>query len=94
MTQGGPVDGSTPKVNGRMVRSNSYKYCIYDQGKQPEELFDMKNDRLETKNLATDPSYKDVLKTHRNYLEQHAKMYNDKLAKGMLDQPSLDMINT
>ncbi|MCK4998771.1 MAG: sulfatase-like hydrolase/transferase [Anaerohalosphaera sp.] len=92
MTQGGPVDGQTPKVNGRMVRSNSYKYCIYDHGKQPEELFDMVNDRLETKNLATDPAFKNILQSHRGYLKQHANRYKDKLAIKMLDQPSLDMI--
>ena len=84
MTQGGPVNGKIPNINGRMVRSKSYKYCLFDQGKQHEELYDMKNDRLETKNIATDKKYKDVLQTHRDYLKQHAKKYNDELAMEML----------
>ena len=88
MTQGGPVQGKTPQVNGRMVRSNSYKYCLYDQGKQPEELFDMENDRLEMTNLASEPTYKKVLEKHRGHLKQHANQYNDKLAKEMLNNIS------
>lgn len=88
MTQGGPVQSKTPQVNGRMVRSNSFKYCLYDQGKQPEELFDMENDRLEMTNLASDSAYKDVLEKHRGRLKHHAKQYNDKLAKEMLNNIS------
>ncbi len=86
MTQGGPVDGITPKVKGRMVRSNSHKYCLYDQGKQREELFDMKKDRLETENLAVKPQYKDILKQHRDFLEAFAKKNKDKTALAMLNQ--------
>lgn len=89
MTQGDPVDGKTPKVNGRMVRSDSYKYCLYDQGEQPEELFDMKNDRLETENLAENLDSKNILNQHRAYLKQHAKLYKDKQAMDMLANRNL-----
>ena len=89
MTQGDPVDGKTPKVNGRMVRSDSYKYCLYDQGERPEELFDMKNDLLETENLATKPDYGNIMSRHRAYLKQHANRYNDKLAMSMLTNRNL-----
>jgi arylsulfatase A-like enzyme len=86
MTQGGPVDGKTPKVKGRMVRSKSYKYCLYDQGKQREELFDMKNDRLETENLAAKPDCKDILKQHRTFLTAFAVKHKDETALVMLKQ--------
>jgi choline-sulfatase len=86
MTQGGPVDGKTPQVKGRMVRSKSYKYCLYDHGKQRQELFDMKKDRLETENLAAKPEYKDIVKQHRDFLKTFAEKYKDKTAFAMLDQ--------
>ena len=86
MTQGGPVNGKIPQVKGRMVRSNSYKYCLYNLGKQREELFDMKKDRLETENLAVKPQYKDILKLHRNFLEAFAKKHKDETTLAMLRQ--------
>jgi len=86
MTQGGPVDGTTPKIKGRMVRSNSYKYCLYDQGKQRQELFDIKNDRLETKNLAKNPKYNNILKQHQDLLLAFAKKHKDQTALSMLDK--------
>ncbi len=86
MTQGGPVNGKTPKVRGRMVRSNSHKYCLYDRGKQREELFDMKNDQLETENIAAKPQCKDILKQHRAFLMAFAENHKDATALTMLNQ--------
>jgi len=86
MTQGGPVDGKTPKVKGRMVRTNSHKYCVYDHGKQREELFDMEKDRLEKENLAVKPQFKDILKQHRDFLKAFAVKYKDETALAMLNQ--------
>jgi len=86
MTQGGRVDGKIPKVKGRMVRSKSYKYCLYDHGKQREELFDMKNDRLETENLAVKPQNAEILKLHRERLRAFAEKYKDETALEMLKQ--------
>jgi len=84
MTQGGRVDGKIPQVKGRMVRSKSYKYSIFDHGTQPEELFDMKNDRGETKNLALNPQHKIILQQHRDFLKDFAIKHNDKTALTML----------
>ena len=86
MTQGGSVDGKTPKVKGRMVRSNSHKYCLYDHGKQRQELFDMKNDRLETENLTAKSECKDILKQHREFLTAFAIKHKDATALAMLGQ--------
>jgi len=90
MTQGGPVDGKIPQVKGRMVRSNSYKYCLYDHGEQREELFDMKKDRLETENLVVKPQYKDILKLHRDFLETFAVKHKDETALAMLKQITME----
>jgi choline-sulfatase len=90
MTQGGPVDGKIPQVKGRMVRSNSFKYCLYDHGQQREELFDMKKDRLETENLAVKSDTKDILKQHRRFLLAFAEKHKDETALAMLKQITMD----
>jgi len=51
-------------VVGRMVRSDQYKYVRY-AGDPVEQLFDMKADPWETKNLYEDGRYADVLADHR-----------------------------
>jgi len=86
MTQGGSVDGLTPKIKGRMVRSESYKYCLYDHGKQREELFDMKKDRLETENIAGKSEYLEILKQHRRFLMAFAEKERDETAIAMFNQ--------
>lgn len=86
MVQGDPVDGKSPQPQGRMVRSDQYKYCLYSEGERRESLVDMKDDPLETVNLAQDAEYKKVLKEHRSYLEQHAEENNDLAAQKMLSE--------
>ncbi len=44
-------------VNGRMVRTARYKYCLFDRGARRESLFDEMNDPLEMVNLAGEPGY-------------------------------------
>ena len=85
MIQGGPVNGEKPRVQGRMVRSEQYKYCVYDRGERREALFDMQRDPGEMKNIAYDPSCADVLELHRGYLREHAVRYKDEVALAMLD---------
>lgn len=72
------------KPEGRMVRTENYKYWIYDAGKQRESLFDMNNDPGEMKDLAQSAKYKEVLQQHRQYLKEWAEKYNDKAALNML----------
>jgi arylsulfatase A-like enzyme len=86
MTQGGAVDGEKPVLNGRMVRSDRYKYCLYDLGEKREELYDLKNDPGETINIAEKKSSNEILKQHRNYLSEFAKNYKDTLALKMLNE--------
>jgi arylsulfatase A-like enzyme len=65
---------------GRMLRTDRYKYCIYDSGKNREQLTDLKSDPGEMKNLAKIKSYEDVLDTHRRLLCGWTERTGDKIA--------------
>jgi len=54
-------------VNGRMIRTPDYKYITY-HGDPVEQLFDMKNDPGETKNLAGDSKHAAALADHQKLL--------------------------
>ena len=62
---------------GRMIRSQRFKYCIYDSGENREFLVDLKNDPGETRNMANVPQYKKVLDKHRKYLREWVKISGD-----------------
>lgn len=62
-------DGS--KTRGWMVRTKRYKYVLYDKGRYREQLFDMENDRGETRNLMMENAYEKVAQEHRDILEKH-----------------------
>lgn len=70
---------------GRMLRSERYKYWIYDEGTQRESLFDITKDPGEMKDLARDPQYQKILEQHRRYLREWATRYHDQKAIQMLD---------
>lgn len=61
-------DGS--KTRGWVVRSESYKYVLYDKGRYREQLFDMQNDKGEMRNLAMESTYDKELQKHRDILEK------------------------
>jgi arylsulfatase A-like enzyme len=75
--QGAASEGVIPRVDGRMVRSQHYKYCVYDQGIQRESLVDMQADPGETVNLAGESSHRAVLETHRGYFEAFSRQFHD-----------------
>jgi choline-sulfatase len=77
MVQGDPIDGQKPEPNGRMVRSERFKYCAYDIGKRRESLVDLTNDPGETVNLAGKKEYKEELERHRQYLREWCQKTND-----------------
>jgi arylsulfatase A-like enzyme len=84
MIQGAEVDGATPTLQGRMVRTDRFKYCVYDYGLQRESLVDMHADPLETKNLARRPEFRDELMQHRQLLREFAKQHHDTLVDFLL----------
>lgn len=69
-------DGS--KTRGWVVRSENYKYVLYDKGRNREQLFDMKNDRGEMRNLVMENAYNKELQMHRDILAQWMNTYQIK----------------
>ncbi len=63
-------------IPGRMICDETYKYVCYLEP-DSEELFDLKNDRLEKVNLARNPLYETVLEHYRQLLADHLKKTND-----------------
>lgn len=63
-------------VPGRMYRDKDYKYTIYLE-ENSEELFDMRNDRLEKTNLAVKPEYTNILQQYREKLKKHITKTDD-----------------
>lgn len=55
--------------NGRMIRTPSHKYIAYADD-PVEQLFDMRTDTGETKNLAPDSRHAPVLEAHRGLLKE------------------------
>ncbi|MHC4527297.1 MAG: hypothetical protein ACYS29_05395, partial [Planctomycetota bacterium] len=65
--------------NGRMVRTERFKYCIYDSGKDREQLIDLEEDGGEMKNLAEVAHYKAVLDEHRRLLRRWVERTGDSI---------------
>lgn len=70
-------DGKPIDLKGRMIRTENYKYYIFNQGKQPEMLLDMKNDPGEMENLVANPDYKKILDEHRKIFAKYKKESGD-----------------
>ncbi len=64
-------------ATGRMIRTKKYKYCIYDNGEKREQLFDMKNDTGEMKNLVYEKGYDKILNKHRELIRKWADETDD-----------------
>ena len=62
---------------GRAVRTDRYKYIVYDRGRYPEQLFDMKTDPGEMVNLAVESRHREVLQEHRRLLFRHIGLTKD-----------------
>ncbi len=80
MVQGGPVDGRTPTMEGRMVRSRRYKYCIHSEGQRRESLVDMEKDPGEMVNLAGEAGYRKALERHRAMFAEFRAKVKDPFA--------------
>lgn len=65
-------------INGRSIITKQFKYIAYDKGKIREQLFDLKNDPGETKNLAVQTNHKKMLSAMRNYLLKWGRDNTDK----------------
>lgn len=57
-------------TKGWMVRTDKYKYVLYDKGLYREQLYDMQDDRSEMVNLAVENEYLQILQAHRKILSE------------------------
>lgn len=69
-----PLDRPT---HGRMIRSENYKYCAYDWGEGPEQLYDLKADPGEMRNLACREEGRETLLRHRQHLREWCELTRD-----------------
>lgn len=84
MVQCNSIEGKSWRPDGRMVRSDRFKYCIYSEGNRCESLVDMENEPGEMINLAGHTEYRETLLEHRDYLREFATKHNDETALKML----------
>jgi len=69
--------GQGTGIEGRMLRTQQYKYMVYSAGRLREQLFDLHSDPGEMTNLAVLPHYKPVLEEHRRRLAKHIEKTKD-----------------
>ncbi len=84
MTQTAIVDGNVPTTEGRMIRTDRYKYCVYSHGQQRESLVDLEKDPGEMNDLARDPAHRETLLAMRERLRQWGGENHDPLVATML----------
>mgnify|MGYP002789742783 CR=1 FL=1 len=86
LSQGGllPDEGFVPITEGRMVRTDRYKYAVYLHGEHRESLIDLANDPGEMVDLARDPGYRAILLDHRERLRRFGERHGDALVADLL----------
>jgi len=65
--------------NARMIRSDRFKYCVYESGRNREQFTDLKNDPGEMKNLAGKAEFEAEEKEHRRLLAEWVEKTGDKI---------------
>jgi arylsulfatase A-like enzyme len=66
-----------PGWAGRMLRTPTYKYVLYNYEKDREQLFNMDADPLEMRNLVEDSASQVILEQHRTMLKQWCRQTGD-----------------
>lgn len=70
----------------RVIRDQRYKLYI-STARQPEKLFDLKEDPWETRNLIDDPAHSEVKERLFRYISHHPAMDNDPIYQPLGPQP-------
>jgi arylsulfatase A-like enzyme len=73
-------------VHGRMLRTDRFKYCVYDSGKNREQLIDLANDPGEMTNLAGNEQYEEILDRHRQLIRDWVKRTGDTIGSEYLPE--------
>jgi arylsulfatase A-like enzyme len=66
---------------GRMLRTDRFKYVVYESGAHREQLFDLANDPGEMHNLAETPEFQEVLDDHCGRLRRWVDETGDRIAE-------------
>ena len=69
-------------LKGRMLRTRRYKYIAFSAGADPEMLFDLDTDPLETVNLVRSAGHDPVLAEHRTLLDGWIRRTDDPFEVG------------
>ena len=69
--------GENLGATGRMIRTKKFKYCIYDNGENREQLFNMEADPGEKTNLIDNSEYRADLINLKSMLKNWAKETGD-----------------
>ena len=64
-------------ANSRMIRDHQFKYILYGSGANREQLFDLKTDSYEMRNLVHNPQYAAISQTLQNQLRNWATEIGD-----------------
>jgi len=86
LAEGREADGWPDQVvvesrAGRMIRTDRFKYVVYEDGRHREQLTDLDADPGEMTNLAEDPKHREVLEDHRRRLRRWVDETGDEIAK-------------
>ena len=73
--------GQDSGASGRMVRTERYKYIVYDEGSEREQLFDLGVDPHEMSNLVADPEFQAELNAHRKLILEWAAATKDEFPR-------------
>jgi arylsulfatase A-like enzyme len=73
-------------AHGRMLRTDRFKYCVYDSGKNREQLIDLANDPGEMTNLAGNEQYEEILDRHRQLIRDWVKRTGDTIGSEYLPE--------
>jgi arylsulfatase A-like enzyme len=57
---------------GYSIRTAEYRYTLWNDGAEGEQLYDMQSDPGETTNLAADPKYADIVATLKERMRAYA----------------------
>ena len=66
-------------TEGRMIRTDRYKFVRYSWGRNREQLYDLENDPGEMVNLAVERRHQPLLDRHRHLLETWAARTGDRM---------------
>ena len=82
----------TIDCEGRMVRSQRYKYVVYSWGQYREQLFGLYEDPGEMVNLAVESRHRFTLDEHRQLLREWCQRTGDSFGRNIHARPEVPLM--